>query len=149
MLLKYNMMYINYHLKKLIIKMKQNQIIIKMKQNQIIFENTYLDLSGGEYSKYPLGSVGNIIHYTKALGLMDYDNTTIGEGEVRLYGNIIATYIIDKELNMPIFTFIEKYKLLQERQDIYISMLKTDFAIQFIKDTNILHEQLETIFNLK
>ncbi len=96
-------------------------------QEQIKYENTLFNLVTGDYRGYDLGSVGNIAHWLRALGLQQYDIVTIGfkndVGKVNLYGKLLATFIINEKLNMPIFTFDKEYDWLQDAQDNYISCL--------------------------
>lgn len=90
-----------------------------MTQEQIIYQNTCFDLATSEYRNYSFKSIGNIIHYLRGYGLLEYDTATIGHGKVNLWGKVIATYTFNE--TMPIFTFIDKYDWLQAKQDNYIA----------------------------
>jgi hypothetical protein len=92
-------------------------------QKQIRYENTLLRSQIGEYKSYKLGTLGNIIHWLYVYNLIQYDTVQIGESKVKLHGNLVATYHLDKEKEMPIFKFVDKYDWMQETQDNFIDFL--------------------------
>jgi hypothetical protein len=104
--------------------------LAEKEQDQIIYENICMQLCTGDFSRYKVGSVGNIVQWLRALGLIHYDitqigwNSTLNQGEVTLWGDIIATYMIDNKYNIPVFTFIDKYKWLQFKQTTYIESIE-------------------------
>lgn len=92
-------------------------------QEQIIYENICADRCMGDYRGYPLGSIGNVIHWLRTLGFRDYDRVQIGEDSVHYWGRVIATFTINSDLGMPVFTFDNEHKWLQRQQDIYIQCI--------------------------
>ena len=92
-------------------------------QEQIRYENTLLQSMTGEYRTCPLNSIGNIIHWIRVYGFHQYDSISIGDGHVN-FGGLMATFVIDKNLDMPVFTFDAKYDWLQNAQDNFIKCKK-------------------------
>ena len=87
-------------------------------QQQIVFENTCLNLELGDYRHYPIGSIGCIIHWLRAYGLHQYDLVQIGNGEVMLWGGLVATF--DFTPDMPVFSFTSEYEYLNRKQKNYL-----------------------------
>jgi hypothetical protein len=103
--------------------------MIEKSQEQIKFENMCCELCLGEYRRSPFKSMGNIIHWLRALGLIQYETVQIGWnkqfncGEVNLWGQVIATYTFDENRGIPIFKFIETYDWCQDMQENYLANL--------------------------
>ncbi len=91
-----------------------------MEQEKIIYENTLLNLQISEYKSYPFKSLGNVIHWLKAYGILEYDRITIGNYQVDLFGKLVATFYFDENKEMPIFNFTEKWSWLDKKQKNYL-----------------------------
>lgn len=89
-------------------------------QEQIIFESICIERCMGDYRGYPLGSIGNVVHWLRAFGFRDYDRVQIGDNTVTYWGKPLATFTIDEDLKMPVFTFNDEHEWLQRQQDTYI-----------------------------
>ncbi len=94
-----------------------------MEQEQIIYENTLLRAITSHYKKYEFKSLGNCIHWLYTYGLIQYDIVQFGDNKVTLHGTQIATIDFDDQLQMPIFTFIDKYDWLKNTQTHFINGL--------------------------
>lgn len=95
-------------------------------QEQIVYENMCANLMMGEFSRYPIESIGCVIHWLRALGLPQYDTVQIGGlkngfGEVTLWSERIATFDFNVEKNWVEFDFIKKYDWMQKKQNTYFA----------------------------
>lgn len=101
-------------------------------QEQIRFELMCMNLITGDFRGYKrenFKSIGNIIHWLRAVGLIQYDTVQIGwnsnlnHGNVTLWGRTICTYTFDEENKRPILNFISDYSWCQQMYDSYINGL--------------------------
>lgn len=98
-------------------------------QDEIVLSNFIFELKHNEYSKYPFKSLGNIIGWLKALGLIQYDTVQIGDNKVTLHGKLLATFIFDEKNEMPIFTFSSEWQWLKKPQELYIESIKKNVVV--------------------
>lgn len=95
-------------------------------QEQIIFANTDIAHRTGWNQNYPFGSLGNITHWVDVYcGMTIAEQVTLSQNEVRLFGGVFATFVLDEELQMPIFTFMGTQKdSYTKKQKIYVEGVK-------------------------
>jgi len=115
--------------------------------DKIKFENTHLDTM--RIRKYPLGSLGNTIDWLNAYGLIQYDIVQIGENDITLHGKLIATYIIDNIEQHPVFAFEPEFDWLNDVQEHYLRMFKTEYGINFIAEYKKKYENISKLFTCK
>lgn len=98
-----------------------------MTQDEIIFNNKKFDYISGWHSSSPYGSIGNILHWLEIVGTFDMmENALVGDGIIIYRGETLASFEFDEDLMIPILTIKpEKYKYVQETQDIFIKEIKT------------------------
>lgn len=112
----------------------------------IRFRNLLTNHLGGWWCEHKYKSVGNIIHWIYVYSMLSIAETvTIGDGVVNHHGVILATYVFDDELKMPVFEFSkdEKYDWVVDNQRIYLEGLrKPALTIDII-------EKYAKLYNLK
>jgi len=95
-------------------------------QDQIHLENLENRYAHGWYNDYPFKSIGNIIHWLYVYGYQNYDTAIIGEKKVWTglsQKEVIATFIWQDELQMPIFDFEPRFSWLAKEQEFYIDKI--------------------------
>lgn len=108
-------------------------------QFRIHFENLLTKKLSGYARSYKFNSVGNIIHWLYVYGTLEVaESVQIGAKSIVYHGTTIATYENDEELQMPIFTFIDKFNWLAQNQEVFLYGLKhpsliTDILEKFKK----------------
>ena len=93
-----------------------------MEQSEIHYRNTLTKILTGDYRNARYMTIGQIIHYLRSYGLIQYDLCIIGKNSVELFGKEIATFVFDDDKQLPVFTFIkdEEYEHLEFKQEYYL-----------------------------
>jgi len=72
-------------------------------QEQIIVENILSKML--YYNNVPYKSLGSVLNMLYAYNFLQYDTCQVGNNQVTVHGNIIATFVFDDNLKLPVFTF--------------------------------------------
>ncbi len=104
-----------------------------MTQEEIRFSNQLSTHWTGYCRECDFKSLGSVLHYLHVYSnnISLADSVKVGEREVFYHNEQIASFILDYELRMPVFTFIDKYSHLADAQDIYVRNIKTVYDGEF------------------
>jgi hypothetical protein len=105
-------------------------------QEVIHFENILLRNYTSPRNHYPLNSIGNISHWLYVYNCIQYDLVTIGNNEVHFNGKLMATYSINEERQMPVFSFTPEFAYLDKQQSAFIYGLDNKFEDPFASNYN-------------
>jgi hypothetical protein len=106
-----------------------------IEQFKIIWHTIYSNNIYGPWSNYKFPAFGNILNWLYALGSFNLaENATIGDGIVKYHSTFVASYLMDKKVQRPVFKFVEEYNWLQNNQDLFIEGFKRPEYTQSIID---------------
>jgi hypothetical protein len=95
-------------------------------------------------------SLGTVLHFLYVYGNFDMAETaTVGDGKVNYHGEQVATFTTFKETDkykLPIFTFIEKYNWMNEKQEIFLKGLDNNLHLKWREKMSHLKEFLTINF---
>ena len=95
-------------------------------------------------------SLGTVLHFLYVYGNFDMaERSIIGDGVVTFHGEQVATFTTPKESDkykVPVFTFIEKFNWMNEKQEIFLKGLDNDLHLKWREKMSHLKDLLKINF---
>ena len=92
-------------------------------------------------------TLGTVIHFIYIYGSFHLaESCQVGENEVTYYGEKVATFEMSEKYKIPVFTFVEKYKIMSDNQDIFLRGLEKELHLKWREKMNHLKDFIKINF---